>query len=150
TSNLFSRTSQGQGYIGVRLPSATVAPGTEQTLTATLWSGPKLQDKLEATAPNLNLTADYGWLWFIASPLHKLLSLIHDFVANWAIAIIILTCIVRGVMFPLTKAQYTSMTKMRMLQPKLQAMRERFGDERQRMSQEMMEMYKKEKVNPLG
>ncbi|WP_459782505.1 membrane protein insertase YidC, partial [Photobacterium sp. R1] len=82
TSNLFSRTSQGQGYIGVRLPSATVAPGTEQTLTATLWSGPKLQDKLEATAPNLNLTADYGWLWFIASPLHKLLSIIHDFVAN--------------------------------------------------------------------
>ncbi|WP_120513848.1 membrane protein insertase YidC [Photobacterium salinisoli] len=150
TSNLFSRTSQGQGYIGVRLPSATVAPGTEQTLTATLWSGPKLQDKLEATAPNLNLTADYGWLWFIASPLHKLLSIIHDFVANWGIAIIILTFIVRGVMFPLTKAQYTSMAKMRMLQPKLQAMRERFGDDRQRMSQEMMEMYKKEKVNPLG
>ncbi|MBD8515073.1 membrane protein insertase YidC [Photobacterium sp. WH77] len=150
TSNLFSRTSQGQGYIGVRLPSATVAPGAEQTLTATLWSGPKLQDKLEATAPNLNLTADYGWLWFIASPLHKLLSIIHDFVANWGIAIIILTFIVRGVMFPLTKAQYTSMAKMRMLQPKLQAMRERFGDDRQRMSQEMMEMYKKEKVNPLG
>ncbi|NAW64226.1 membrane protein insertase YidC [Photobacterium halotolerans] len=150
TSNLFSRTSQGQGYIGVRLPSTTVAPGTEQTLTATLWSGPKLQDKLEATATNLNLTADYGWLWFIASPLHKLLSIIHDFVANWGIAIIILTFIVRGVMFPLTKAQYTSMAKMRMLQPKLQAMRERFGDDRQRMSQEMMEMYKKEKVNPLG
>ncbi|MEI8594307.1 membrane protein insertase YidC [Photobacterium sp. Hal280] len=150
TSNLFSRTSQGQGYIGVRLPSATVAPGTEQTLTATLWSGPKLQDKLEATATNLNLTADYGWLWFIASPLHKLLSIIHDFVGNWGIAIMILTFIVRGVMFPLTKAQYTSMAKMRMLQPKLQAMRERFGDDRQRMSQEMMEMYKKEKVNPLG
>ncbi|QUJ67476.1 membrane protein insertase YidC [Photobacterium sp. GJ3] len=150
THNLFSRTGQGQGYIGVRMPSETVAPGAGVMTTAKLWIGPKLQDKLEATADNLDLTADYGWLWFIASPLHKLLSLIHGFVGNWGIAIIILTFIVRGVMFPLTKAQYTSMAKMRMLQPKLQAMRERFGEDRQRMSQEMMELYKKEKVNPLG
>lgn len=150
TTNLYTRTSNGQGYIGVRMPAANVAPGSEQTLTATLWVGPKLQDQMEATAANLNLTVDYGWLWFIASPLHSLLSLIQSLVSNWGVAIMMLTFIVRGAMYPLTKAQYTSMAKMRMLQPKLQAMRERLGDDRQRMSQEMMELYKKEKVNPLG
>ncbi|MEJ2766799.1 membrane protein insertase YidC [Photobacterium sp. MCCC 1A19761] len=149
-TNLYTRTGNGLGYIGVRMPVTTVAPGSEQTLTATLWVGPKLQDQMEATAPNLNLTVDYGWLWFIASPLHSLLSFIQGLVVNWGVAIIILTFIVRGAMYPLTKAQYTSMAKMRMLQPKLQAMRERLGDDRQRMSQEMMELYKKEKVNPLG
>ncbi|CAG18458.1 membrane protein insertase YidC [Photobacterium profundum] len=149
-SNLYTRASNGLGYIGVRLPTTTIAAGTEQTLTATLWVGPKLQKEMEATAANLNLTVDYGWLWFIASPLHKLLSFIQSIVGNWGLAIMMLTFIVRGAMYPLTKAQYTSMAKMRMLQPKLTAMRERLGDDRQRMSQEMMELYKKEKVNPLG
>jgi YidC/Oxa1 family membrane protein insertase len=149
-SNLFTRASNGQGYIGVRLPTTTIAAGTEQTITSTLWVGPKLQKEMEATAANLNLTVDYGWLWFIASPLHKLLSFIQSIVGNWGIAIMMLTFIVRGAMYPLTKAQYTSMAKMRMLQPKLTAMKERLGDDRQRMSQEMMELYKKEKVNPLG
>ncbi|PSW01395.1 membrane protein insertase YidC [Photobacterium lipolyticum] len=149
-SNLFTRTSNGQGYIGVRLPTTTIAAGSEQTVKSTLWVGPKLQKEMEATAANLNLTVDYGWLWFIASPLHKLLSFIQGIVGNWGIAIMTLTFIVRGAMYPLTKAQYTSMAKMRMLQPKLAAMRERLGDDRQRMSQEMMELYKKEKVNPLG
>ncbi|MEZ9527085.1 membrane protein insertase YidC [Enterovibrio norvegicus] len=149
-ANLYTRTSNGQGFIGVRYPTTTVAAGTETTLDSTLWVGPKLQDQMEATAPNLNLTVDYGWLWFIASPLHWLLATIHGFVGNWGFAIILLTFIVRGAMYPLTKAQYTSMAKMRMLQPKLAEMRERIGDDRQRMSQEMMELYKKEKVNPLG
>ncbi|MEI8608408.1 membrane protein insertase YidC [Enterovibrio sp. Hal110] len=149
-ANLYTRTSNGQGFIGVRYPTTTVAAGTETTLDSTLWVGPKLQDQMEATAPNLNLTVDYGWLWFIASPLHWLLATIHGFVGNWGFAIILLTFIVRGAMYPLTKAQYTSMAKMRMLQPKLAEMRDRIGDDRQRMSQEMMELYKKEKVNPLG
>lgn len=86
-------------YIGVRMPATTVAPGSEQTLTATLWVGPKLQDQMEATAANLNLTVDYGWLWFIASPLHNLLSLIQGLVSNWGIAIMMLTFIVRGAMY---------------------------------------------------
>ncbi|NVH48532.1 membrane protein insertase YidC [Photobacterium damselae] len=149
-NNLYSRSSDGNGYIGVRMPAVTVAPGATDTLKATLWVGPKLQNEMAATAKNLNLTVDYGWLWFIASPLHKLLSFIHSIVGNWGVAIMVLTFIVRGAMYPLTKAQYTSMAKMRMLQPKLQAMRERFGDDRQRLSQEMMELYRKEKVNPLG
>lgn len=149
-ASLYTRVGEGLGFIGVRYPSITVEPGTTENLDATLWVGPKLQEMMEQTAPNLNLTVDYGWLWFIASPLHWLLATIHGLVGNWGVAIMILTFIVRGVMFPLTRAQYTSMAKMRMLQPKLQEMRERIGDDRQRMSQEMMELYKREKVNPLG
>ena len=149
-SNLYTRVIGNLGDIGVRMPNKTIANGDEASFKATLWVGPKLQEQMAATAPNLDLVVDYGWLWFIAKPLHTLLSFIQGFVSNWGVAIIILTFIVRGAMYPLTKAQYTSMAKMRMLQPKLTAMRERIGDDRQRMSQEMMELYKKEKVNPLG
>ena len=149
-TNLYTRVIGNLGDIGVRMPNKTIASGDSAQMSATLWVGPKLQDQMAEVAPNLDLVVDYGWLWFIAKPLHSLLSLIQGLVSNWGIAIICLTFIVRGAMYPLTKAQYTSMAKMRMLQPKLQAMRERIGDDRQRMSQEMMELYKKEKVNPLG
>ncbi|WP_261816343.1 membrane protein insertase YidC [Vibrio gallicus] len=149
-SSIYTRVVGGLGDIGVRLPNQTIAAGQSTQLKATLWVGPKLQDQMATVAPNLDLSVDYGWLWFIAKPLHGLLSIIQGITINWGLAIIVLTFIVRGAMYPLTKAQYTSMAKMRMLQPKLQAMRERIGDDRQRMSQEMMELYKKEKVNPLG
>ncbi|MCS0370199.1 membrane protein insertase YidC [Vibrio diabolicus] len=149
-TNLYTRVIGNLGDIGVRMPNKTIATGDQAKFEATLWVGPKLQDEMAEVAPNLDLVVDYGWLWFIAKPLHMLLSFIQSFVGNWGVAIICLTFIVRGAMYPLTKAQYTSMAKMRMLQPKLQAMRERIGDDRQRMSQEMMELYKKEKVNPLG
>jgi YidC/Oxa1 family membrane protein insertase len=115
-----------------------------------LWIGPKLQDQMAATAQHLDLTVDYGYLWFIAQPLFKLLQFLHGLVGNWGVAIVLITLIVRGGMYPLSKAQYTSMAKMRMLQPKLTALRERLGDDRQKMSQAMMELYKEEKVNPLG
>lgn len=149
-TNLYTRVIGNLGDIGVRMPNKTIADGDTANFKATLWVGPKLQSEMAEVAPNLDLVVDYGWLWFIAKPLHTLLSFIQGIVSNWGIAIICLTFIVRGAMYPLTKAQYTSMAKMRMLQPKLQAMRERIGDDRQRMSQEMMELYKKEKVNPLG
>ncbi|MCX9599975.1 membrane protein insertase YidC [Vibrio cholerae] len=149
-AQLYSRVINNLGDMGIRTPNKTIANGDKAEFEATLWVGPKLQDQMAATAPNLDLVVDYGWLWFIAKPLHWLLSVIQTFVGNWGVSIICLTFIVRGAMYPLTKAQYTSMAKMRMLQPKLQAMRERIGDDRQRMSQEMMELYKKEKVNPLG
>ncbi|MDW2188581.1 membrane protein insertase YidC [Vibrio sp. 1733] len=149
-TNLYTRVIGNLGDIGVRMPNKTIATGDQAKFETTLWVGPKLQDEMAEVAPNLDLVVDYGWLWFIAKPLHMLLSFIQSFVGNWGVAIICLTFIVRGAMYPLTKAQYTSMAKMRMLQPKLQAMRERIGDDRQRMSQEMMELYKKEKVNPLG
>ena len=86
------------------------------------WIGPKLQDQMAKVAKPPDLTVDYGWLWFIAQPLHWLLTVFHGFVQNWGLAIIMLTLLVRGIMFPLTKAQYTSMAKMRMLQPKLAAL----------------------------
>ncbi len=136
--------------IGFKGAPVIVEPGTQQKLSATLWIGPEIQSDMAAVAPHLDLTVDYGWLWFISQPLFKLLKWIQSFIGNWGFSIIAITFIVRGIMYPLTKAQYTSMAKMRMLQPKLQAMRERIGDDKQRMSQEMMALYKEEKVNPLG
>lgn len=149
-TDLYTRVFGNVGDIGIRVPNKVITNGSQVNFSNTLWVGPKLQDEMAAVAPNLELVVDYGWLWFIAKPLHMLLSFIQSIVTNWGVAIIILTFIVRGAMYPLTKAQYTSMAKMRMLQPKLQAMRERIGDDRQRMSQEMMALYKEEKVNPLG
>lgn len=146
TSNL----GNGQAAIGFKSTPIVVPAGGQQNLNASLWVGPEIQDKMAAVAPHLDLTVDYGWLWFISQPLFKLLKFLHGFIGNWGFSIIAITFIVRGIMYPLTKAQYTSMAKMRMLQPKLQAMRERIGDDKQRMSQEMMALYKSEKVNPLG
>ncbi len=151
-TNNFYTANLGNGIAAAGYKSAPmlVQPGQTGTLASTLWVGPEIQDKMAAVAPHLDLTVDYGWLWFISQPLFKLLKWIHGFVGNWGFAIIIITFIVRGIMYPLTKAQYTSMAKMRMLQPKIQAMRERLGDDKQRISQEMMALYKSEKVNPLG
>ncbi|AWX14459.1 membrane protein insertase YidC [Mergibacter septicus] len=136
--------------IGYRGPVTQIANDSTKTLTSQLWLGPKLQQQMEKVADNLDLTIDYGWAWFIAKPLFLLLQFIHSLVHNWGLAVIGVTIVVKALLYPLTKAQYTSMAKMRMLQPKIQEMRERFGEDRQRMSQEMMELYKKEKVNPLG
>ncbi|UAY92152.1 membrane protein insertase YidC [Pectobacterium polaris] len=151
-SNTFytSKLGNGQAAIGFKSAPVVVAAGSQQDLKTTLWVGPEIQDKMAAVAPHLDLTVDYGWLWFISQPLFKLLKFLHSFIGNWGFSIIAITFIVRGIMYPLTKAQYTSMAKMRLLQPKLQAMRERIGDDKQRMSQEMMALYKSEKVNPLG
>ncbi|MEI9599995.1 membrane protein insertase YidC [Moellerella wisconsensis] len=136
--------------IGYKSSPISIAANGTGSYGSTLWIGPEIQSEMAEVAPHLDLSVDYGWLWFISQPLFKLLKFIHGFVGNWGIAIIVITFIVRGIMYPLTKAQYTSMAKMRLLQPKLAAMRERIGDDKQRMSQEMMAMYKAEKVNPLG
>ena len=138
------------GSIGYRGPVVAIQPNTTGKLTSKLWTGPKLQNEMAQVADHLDLTVDYGWAWFIAKPLFWLLTFIQQLVHNWGVAIICVTLVVKAILYPLTKAQYTSMAKMRMLQPKLQEMRERFGEDRQRMSQEMMKLYKDEKVNPLG
>ena len=138
------------GSIGYRGPIVAIQPNTTEKLTSKLWTGPKLQNEMAQVADHLDLTVDYGWAWFIAKPLFWLLTFIQQLVHNWGVAIICVTLVVKAILYPLTKAQYTSMAKMRMLQPKLQEMRERFGEDRQRMSQEMMKLYKDEKVNPLG
>lgn len=151
TNNFYTANlGNGLAAIGYKSQPVLVQPGQTGKLASTLWVSPEIQDKMAAVAPHLDLTVDYGWLWFISQPLFKLLKFIHSFLGNWGFSIIVITFIVRGIMYPLTKAQYTSMAKMRMLQPKIQAMRERLGDDKQRQSQEMMALYKAEKVNPLG
>lgn len=136
--------------IGIRTANTTIAPNSSKEFKNKLWLGPKIADDLEAVAPHLDLTVDYGWLWFISIPLFKILQFIHSIIGNWGFSIIVLTLIVRTVMFPLTKAQYTSMAKMRLLTPKMKELRERYGDDRQKLGQETMRLYKTEKVNPMG
>jgi len=148
---LYSRIiGEDNGAIGFKSEPITIAANSTGEIAAALYTGPKLQDRLEVAAPYLDLTVDYGFLWWLAQPLHMLITFFYGLVGNWGFAIIMLTFAVRGVMYPLTKAQYTSMAKMRQLQPKMAELKERFGDDRQKMGQATMELYKKEKVNPLG
>ncbi len=116
----------------------------------TLYAGPQEQDKLEKVAPGLDLVVDYGWLTVIAAPLFWILGAIHKLVGNWGWAIIGLTMLLKMVFFPLSAASYKSMAKMRVLTPKLVKLKETYGDDKQRLNQEMMALYKREKVNPLG
>lgn len=127
-----------------------VAPNSQGTLSARFYAGPKDTERLEEISPYLDLTVDYGFLWWIAKPLFWLLKFIHNYVGNWGLAIIGLTIIVKAAFFQLSAASYRSMAKMRKLAPKLAELKERCGDDRQKMSQEMMKLYKTEKVNPLG
>ncbi|MXP51422.1 membrane protein insertase YidC [Pantoea sp. SoEX] len=136
--------------IGYQSSTIIIPPHTQKNISNTIWLGPELQDQMGLLAPNLDLTVDYGWLWFLSKPLFKLLKFIYSFVNNWGFSIIIITFIVRGIMYPLTKAQYLSMAKMRMLQPKIQNIRDRFKHDNQKMGQEIMGLYREEKVNPFG
>jgi len=145
-----SFSSNYEAVIGFKAPTLIVEANQEAKTSAILYVGPKDQDALEKLEDNLDLTIDYGFLSMISQPLFSLLIFIQSFVTNWGVAIIIITLIVKGGMYPLTKAQYTSMAKMRELAPKMAQLKERFGDDRQKMSQATMEMYKKEKVNPAG
>ncbi|MCG6656697.1 membrane protein insertase YidC [Halomonas campisalis] len=131
-------------------PMSTVAADGEARLGATLYVGPKVQSHLEEVAPNLRLTVDFGWLWFIANPLFWLLDQIHSIVGNWGWSIVLLTVLVKLAMWPLSAKAYKSMARMRKLGPEMQRLKEQYGDDRQKMSQEMMKFYQKEKINPLG
>ena len=131
-------------------PSVDVAPGASHEFESRLYIGPKLQDELEEVAPGLGHTVDYGIFTVFSKPLYWLLSSIHSVVGNWGWAIVLLTVLIKLLFFKLTEAQYRSMARMRKLQPRIEQLKERYGDDRQRMSQAMMEMYKTEKVNPLG
>ncbi|MFQ3251530.1 MAG: YidC/Oxa1 family membrane protein insertase [Glaciecola sp.] len=147
TSRIFNNKYAIIGYTG---ELTTVPVDGEATISSQLYMGPKTQSVLKAIAPGLDLTVDYGFLWMISQPLFSLLMWIQGIVINWGLAIICVTIVVKGAMYWLTKKQYESMAKMRNLQPKMAQLKERFGDDRQKMSQAMMEMYKKEKVNPMG
>lgn len=145
-----STDSQGRNVAAFAGPNVSVAAGGEADLEATLYMGPKVQKELEAASPNLELTVDFGWLWFIANPLFWLLDKIHGVIGNWGWSIVILTMMVKGALWPLSAKAYKSMGRMRKLGPEMQRLKEQFGDDRQKMSQEMMKFYKKEKINPLG
>jgi YidC/Oxa1 family membrane protein insertase len=112
--------------------------------------GPQEQDNLRAIAPGLDVVVDYGWLTVIAAPLFWVLKLMYGWFGNWGLAIIGLTVLIKLVFFPLSAASYKSMAKMKLLTPKLMKMREQYGDDRVKLNQAMMEMYKTEKVNPFG
>lgn len=142
--------NQGNYIIGFTGPTLTVEPGKTAEISATLYAGPKSQGVLKELSPGLELTVDYGILWFIAQPIFWLLQHIHSLVGNWGWSIIFLTMLIKGIFFPLSAASYKSMARMRAVAPKLAALKEQFGDDRQKMSQAMMELYKKEKINPLG
>jgi len=142
--------SKGNYIIGFTGPSLTVAPGAKAETSAVLYAGPKSQAVLKELSPGLELTVDYGILWFIAQPIFWLLQHIHAIVGNWGWSIIFLTMLIKGLFFPLSAASYKSMARMRAVAPKLAALKEQHGDDRQKMSQAMMELYKKEKINPLG
>ncbi|KGF64323.1 membrane protein insertase YidC [Pseudomonas lutea] len=142
--------SAGNYIIGFTGPALTVAPGAKAETTATLYAGPKSQAVLKELSPGLELTVDYGILWFIAQPIFWLLQHIHSLVGNWGWSIIFLTMLIKGLFFPLSAASYKSMARMRAVAPRLAALKEQHGDDRQKLSQSMMELYKKEKINPLG
>ncbi len=130
--------------------AGVVVPFTGDRLSVPLYAGPQEQDKLDKIAPGLSLVVDYGWLTMIAAPLFWVLEWLYKFAGNWGWAIILLTLLIKLVFFPLSAASYKSMAKMRVLTPKLTKLKETYGDDRQRMNMEMMELYKREKVNPLG
>ncbi len=136
-------------------PAVTVAPGQTQTIASHLYIGPTLESQLDVIekaniAHGLGLTADYGKLTFIAEPLHWLLVKLYSVVGNWGLAIIALVLLIKLALFKLSEAQFRSMAKMKRLQPRMEALKERYGDDKQKLSAATMELYQKEKINPLG
>lgn len=140
----------GVYVMGFVSPATQVAAGQQGSVEASLYVGPKIIDRLEQVAPKLDLTVDYGWLFFVAYPLFLLLDFFFGLVGNWGIAIILVTVVVKAVFFKLSAASYRSMANMRRVAPKLQSLKDQYGDDRQKMSQAMMDLYRKEKINPLG
>jgi YidC/Oxa1 family membrane protein insertase len=135
---------------GVIVAAGSVAPGASTTLASKLYVGPQDQDRLKELAPGLELVVDYGWLTIIAQPMFWLLKWLHTMLGNWGLAIIALTVIIKGAFFPLSAASYKSMARMKKVTPRLTQIRERYGNDRMKMNQAMMELYKEEKINPLG
>ena len=145
-----SQLSNGDNVIGYKNQNVDIAPGSATTISQTLYVGPKDQVALAELAENLDLVIDYGWLWWLAQPLFWLLTLIQQFVVNWGLAIIALTIVIKLIFFRLSAASYKSMAKMRTVQPKIQSIRDQYADDKTKQQQAMMELWKKEKINPMG
>ena len=146
----YGKDNEETAVVGIRSQDIAVTPGEKATLSNILWIGPKDIHEMKKVSPNLELTVDYGWLSFLSIWLYYALDFIHQILPNWGVAIIILTILVRSSMYWLTKKQYVSMAKMRILTPKMNELKELYKDDRQKLSMAMMELYQKEKVNPLG
>jgi YidC/Oxa1 family membrane protein insertase len=147
----YTKTLSGPRYvIGLISPQDTVPAGASAEFHTRVYVGPKLQDHLAEVAPGLELTVDYGLLTVLAQPIFWLLKTIHKAVGNWGWSIVLLTMLIKLAFYKLSETSYRSMANMRRLAPRLQSLKERYGDDRQRLNQAMMELYKKEKINPLG
>ena len=140
----------GEYSAGMILPLLKLAPGESQSVATRLYAGPQEQEKLKQLAPGLDLTVDYGIFHIFAYPLFVLLSWLEALVGNWGWAIVLLTVLIKLAFYPLSAASYKSMAQMRKLAPRLQSLKEKFGDDRQRLHEAMMKIYKEEKINPLG
>ncbi len=150
-NNFYTKELKGWRYvIGSYSPPKSVAANTKVEFKAQLFAGPKIQPMMAKVSEGLELTVDYSWLTIIAKPIYRLLNLIHDYIGNWGVSILGVTFCIKLLFFPLSQASYKSMAKMRKIQPKLKELKERHADDKMRFNTEMMEMYKREKVNPLG
>ena len=145
-----SQLSNGDNVIGYKNAGVSIDAADQHTISQRLYVGPKDQVVLSDLAENLDLVIDYGWLWWLAQPLFWLLTLIQSFVVNWGLAIIILTIFVKLAFFRLSAASYKSMAKMRTAQPKIQSIRDQYAENKAKQQQAMMELWKKEKINPMG
>ena len=151
TDHFYSNVLPGERYVlGAYTPPVSIAAAGTHTFSSGFLAGPKLQDQLEVIAPGLELTVDYGWLTVVAKPIFWLMKQIHSLVGNWGWSIILLTLIIKLAFFKLSETSYKSMANMRKMTPRIQALKDRYGDDKQRLNQAMMELYKKEKINPLG
>jgi len=151
TYHYYSKVLEGDRYVlGLYGPQTSVAPGQEQETKIKVYAGPKEQKILKKIAPGLELTTDYGVLWFIAKPIFWLLSMIHSLVGNWGWSIILVTVVIKAIFYPLSAMGYKSMARMRKVTPRMTAIKERYSKDKARMNQAMMELYKTEKINPLG
>lgn len=151
-NNTFYTNYTKDDYIVISFKSDPILIPINKTseLHSILWIGPKIQESMQSITSNLDLVIDYGWLWFISQPLFKLLQFIYNYIGNWGVSIILITLIIRLMMYPLTKAQYISVAKIRMLQPKLLSIQEEYKYDKYLYHQKTIELYKSEKVNPLG
>ncbi len=145
-----NKLSNNRFLVGMYSPLVNVAPGTRYDFTSKLFVGPKLQQEMEMAAQGLELTVDYGWLTVLAKPIYWLLQQMYSIFQNWGWAIIFLTIIIKAAFFKLSETSYKSMANMRKLAPRMKALKDRYGDDKAKMNQATMEMYKKEKINPLS
>lgn len=151
TDHFYTNVLSGKRYVlGAYTPSIQLENGATHTFSTGFVAGPKLQEELAEIATGLDLSVDYGWLTVLAQPIFWLLKKIQSVVTNWGLSIILLTMMIKAVFFKLSETSYRSMANMRKMTPRIQALKDRYGDDKQRMNQAMMELYKKEKINPLG